>query len=451
MNNEAVLKQFSSREQEMIDKLSAVVDIVGEIYQKQKHPQNPLGNLYPADITREEFDQAAIRDSSLKRFDTIVKRAGTTAQFKAVPYNVEYQADYARIQKLVMEALPLAENPAFNRYLRSLLDCLDQGTVKAYWQMMGEWVKTRDYPLTFPFTYDEAYMDHLVGIKGGFNAGLFLPDQALSARLRQPLKTLPAFEKTLVFPQPPKVFPELHSAIYQMINHRGMMAEMELRAWNLPNDAGVRERIGARQIIIKESVTGQFRARIFPLVKILFPALAAEIGESELLAGLFLAKVFHELSHNIGYYAVEDKLEKYFWTFEELRAYVLPVLWVHYLERQKIFSPKQKQAVIVMTLLSELIDIALAEAIGTRQSYRQAAVIHFNYLSAHRVVAIAGQKLDLKIPQLESVAKDLFTDTVTLLARGNLQRAQEYVKRYDRRETLAPLMPILRTIVKKHV
>ena len=84
---------LSDREQQIIDKLAVVVGIVGQIYLKQKNQAYPSGNLYPPDITREEFDQAAIRDPELKRFDTIVERMNAS-RLVAIPYNEKYQEEY---------------------------------------------------------------------------------------------------------------------------------------------------------------------------------------------------------------------------------------------------------------------------------------------------------------------------------------------------------------------
>ena len=400
------LENFSEQERKIIDKLSAVVEIVGAIYLKQKNQACPAGNLYPPDITREEFDQAAIRNPELKRFDTVVERLNAR-HLVAVPYNEKYREEYFQIKKLVAEARDLASDEPFRRYLESLVSCLTGGTVESYWQMMTEWVRTKEYAINFPFTYDEPYMDRLVGIKGGFNAGIFLKDEALTATITRLLGTLEDFKRTLVFPAPPKLFPKLQAAVYRTVKHEGMMAEMELRAWNLPNDLRVRETVGARQTIIKE---GQERAclqQAWPIAQEVFPEAVSQISRDKLLAGFFTVAMMHEISHNIARYEKENDLEKYFSVFEELKAYLLPILWIDFLTQKKIFTKQTLESRLKSGLISqEQYDKGVAKAdaeldrkkrdLAVKQAKRDKAI---GIMNATLNTALAILKIWAEVPK----------------------------------------------------
>ncbi len=444
------IKNLSDKEKQIVAKLSPVVDIVKEIYLKQKNQVYPAGNLYPPDITREEFDQAAIRDPELKRFDTVVERMNAS-RLCAVPYNERYQTEYSRMKKYIAEALALSENESFRRYLKSLLTCLISGTPEDYWLMMTEWVRTKEYAINFPFTYDEPYMDRLVGIKGGFNAGIFLQEAELTAQITRPLETLEDFKSTLVFPAPPKVFPNLQAAVYRTVKHEGMMAEMELRAWNLPNDLHVRETVGARQTIIKE---GQERAclkQAWPIAQQIFPEAISQISQDNLLAGFFAVAMMHEISHNIGRYEKESDLEKYFSVFEELKAYLLPILWTDFLTQKNIFTKSQKQAAVLAIFSINFVDIILAETIKARESYSQSAIVKFNYLLQAGAVKINDGRIAIDLDLIVPAARELFNKVIELAARGNFQRAKKYIDQYGSKQSLEPVIKRLKGIINAHV
>lgn len=450
MNKFGPAVNLSDREQQIIDKLAVVVGIVGQIYLKQKNQAYPSGNLYPPDITREEFDQAAIRDPELKRFDTIVERINAS-RLVAIPYNEKYQEEYARIKKLVAEARDLSDDESFRRYLEALCRCLTSGSTADYWLMMTEWVRTQDYAINFPFTYDEPYMDRLVGIKGGFNAGIFLKDEALTATITRPLETLEDFKGTLVFPAPPKIFPNLQAAVYRTVKHEGMMAEMQLRAWNLPNDLHVREMVGARQTIIKE---GQERACLqqgWPVARQVFPEAISQISQDKLLAGFFTVAMMHEISHNIARYEKENELEKYFSVFEELKAYLLPILWIDFLAQKKIFTTNQKQAAVLAIFSINFVDIILAETIKARESYSQSAIVKFNYLLQAGALKVADGRISIDFDRIFPAARELFNKVIALAARGNFQRARKYIDQYGSAQSLQPVIVRLRKILKPHV
>lgn len=442
------LKSFSDKERQIIEILSRVVDIVKEIYLKQKNQACPAGNLYPPGITREEFDQAAIRDPALKRFDTVVERM-TASRLCAVPYNEKYQAEYDRIQNLLHQAADLADHRAFKRYLNSLIICLRDGGPSDYWQMMAEWVRTKRYRINFPFTYDELYMDRLVGVKGGFNAGVFLEDAEASPPVQQLLGTVEAFKRTVDFPARPKTFPDLFLAVYRTVNHQGMMAEMGLRAWNLPNDLALREKVGARQTIIRESVETEFIQQAYPLVQEIMPTMITGLNRSDLLHGLFAAYALHEISHNIGRYEKEAALEKYFSAFEELEACLIPILWADFLVKRKVYNAKQKAAAVIMLLAANFIDIITAETVQARESYRQAALVQLNYLNQAGVVTgLATGQFCFSFDKLQSASREFLASVVSLSARGNFEHAKKYVAQYGSSQAIQPVITRIKKIIK---
>lgn len=447
MSQPESLKNLSDKEKKIVEKLSPVVDIVNKIYLKQKNQAYPAGNLYPPDLTREEFDQAAIRDPEVKRFDTVVERM-TASRLCAVPYNEKYQAEYDQIKKLVSEALVLSTDKSFCRYLKSLLACLTNGTPKDYWQMMTEWVRTKNYVINFPFTYDELYMDRLVGIKGGFNAGLFVENKELAPLCAQLVKSADLFEQTLRLPSKTQDLTKLYTGIFRTINHQGMMAEMKLRAWNLPNDLGIRQKVGSRQIIIQESVEREFWNRGWPVMKNVLDAPKQGIDAEQGRLGAFIGHISHEISHNIGDDDGRERLEKYGAVYDELRACVLPLLWMNYLEQSGQYSHVQAKSGIISAFVASLIDIVTATKIQARESYRDSAFIEFNFFRQAGALEFVNGRIVFDYAKMLKAAKELLGSVVHLSSRGNLGLAKKHIEQYGSREGWEEILKHLNELAK---
>jgi hypothetical protein len=86
----------------------------------------PGRNLYPADLTREEFDRyvAAHPDRKAALYDpfTVVVRHGAALQ--ALPYHIAYRQWLQPMAKLLREAADLSDDAAFAKFLRLRADAL---------------------------------------------------------------------------------------------------------------------------------------------------------------------------------------------------------------------------------------------------------------------------------------------------------------------------------------
>ena len=75
----------------------------------------PGANLYPKDMTREEFETADIDDKT--GLYSLIRR-NDDGQLVSVPYHVAYADQLSRVGALMREAADLAENNEFANYLR---------------------------------------------------------------------------------------------------------------------------------------------------------------------------------------------------------------------------------------------------------------------------------------------------------------------------------------------
>jgi len=89
-------------------------------------PWPPGRNLFPEDLTKEEFDRyvAAHPDQKAALYDpfTVVRRKG--AELEPIPYYVEYRQWLDPAAKALRDAAALSDDPAFAKFLRKRADAL---------------------------------------------------------------------------------------------------------------------------------------------------------------------------------------------------------------------------------------------------------------------------------------------------------------------------------------
>ncbi len=444
---QTIIEGFSDDEQQLIQLLSEVVDIAGEIYDKQNNPDFPGGNLYPDDMTREEFDQAAIRDPEMKRFDTVVERVGSGSDFKAVPYNKKYSEDYAKIIDLLKKAQHLSPDPSFRVYMSALLTCLDEGTPEAYRHMTGAWVKTKDYHINFVFTYDERYVDRLVGLKGVFNTILFVEDKEMTPRIMKPVRVMSEFIEHLNLPGDPAKPSSISPAVFYTVAEDGLAKNFSARAWNVPDDPICQAEVGTRQMIVRKVALDLLTEQLWPIGGDVLDC-QDEFDEDTFRDGFFWTITLHEICHNVGTYACKDNLEKYAPVFGELKSYVIPIYWMFYCQDKKVFSEKEVKASIYSYLAYSLSIAVLGEKFKERECYLTATLILLNYLVEKEAIAIDGSKMSIDLEKLKIIIVEFYLEIINIMEKCSYNMAKEFTEKYSDRDKFEKAFEIARKYAK---
>jgi|GEM_PF-3300347 len=441
--NKKTLSSLTEEERKLVDILIKIVRIADDIYKEQTNSKYPGGNLYPHDTTREEFDQAAIRDPELRRFDTVVERV-SASEYKAVPYTKKYQKKISQMVDLLKEALKYATEPSFRIYLKAMIACFEEGSQEAYRHMVTAWVKTKDYHINFPLGYDELYVDRLMGLKGSFDVALFIEDDELTPLILRPIKMRKEFVETLNLPDDAYIYPSLSPAVYKTIAVGGMSADMKARAWNTPDDPQARREAGARQIVIKETISEMFDKELRPILRETDLCGGQDFSKEQLRNGIFWTIAMHEVCHNIGNYRDHKKLEKYAAVYEELKNYILPIIWLFFCNENKTCNISDIKAAICAYLASSLSGAVLGEKIRARESYTLATLIHFNFMQKQGAIDIHGPEIKINFDKLVPVNREIFDEIISIMESGSYDRAQRYAKLYGDREPLEEVFKVAR-------
>ncbi|MGB5347421.1 MAG: hypothetical protein WBN23_14740 [Woeseia sp.] len=256
----------------------------------------PLGaNLYPADMTRAEFE--AWQQDGKDGLYSLVRRDANGA-LQLVPYHVAYAAELARAAALLRDAAELAEHDGFANYLRLRATALTSGDYQA---SDLAWMDVKTNPIELVLGPIETYEDKLFGYRAAFEAYVLIKDREWSERLARFAAFLPELQRGLPVPaaykaETPGTDSDLNA--YDVVYYAGdSNAGSKTIAINLPNDEQVQLAKGTRRLQLKNAMRAKFE-------KILVPVADLLIDESQrkhiTFDAFFANTMFHEVAHGLG-------------------------------------------------------------------------------------------------------------------------------------------------------
>lgn len=256
----------------------------------------PLGaNLYPADITREEFE--AWDQPGKDDLYSLVRR-DASGELKLVPYHQAYAPELARAALLLQQAAELTDHEGFANYLRLRADAL---VTDQFLESDMAWMDVKDNPLELVIGPIETYEDKLYGYRAAYEAYVLVKDLDWSERLARFAAFLPELQRGLPVPEAYKAeTPGTDSDLgaYDAVYYAGdSNAGSKTIAINLPNDEQVQLAKGTRRLQLKNAMQAKFE-------KILEPIAGLLIDESQrrhiTFDAFFANTMFHEVAHGLG-------------------------------------------------------------------------------------------------------------------------------------------------------
>jgi len=258
--------------------------------------EKPLGaNLYPADLTREEYDAANVQDKN--GLYSLIRR-NEAGELVAVPYHVAYADELQDAAELLREAAELAEHDGFANYLLMRADALLTDDFQA---SDMAWMDVRGNPVELVYGPIENYEDRLFGYRAAYEAYVLIKDMAWSERLARFAAFLPELQRGLPVPDAYKQeMPGTDSDLnaYDVIYYAGHSnAGSKTIAINLPNDEEVQLSKGTRRLQLKNAMQAKFEKILQPISDVLID----ESQRSHITFDAFFANtMFHEVAHGLG-------------------------------------------------------------------------------------------------------------------------------------------------------
>jgi hypothetical protein len=264
-------------------------------------PRPAGAELYPGDVTAEEFERAAnasrAAGRALRSQYTVVRRDSAGA-LVAVPYHEVYAAPMGRAAARLREAAALADDAGLRRYLQLRARALE---TDEYQPSDLAWLDMKTNGIDVVIGPIETYIDRLLGQKTAAEAYVLLKDKAWSARLARYAALLPALQRGLPVPEAykrerPGTDSDLNA--YDALYYAGdANAGSKTIAINLPNDEEVQLRKGTRRLQLKNVMRAKFDRILVPIAG----EMIAEDQRSRINFDAFFANVmFHEVAHGLG-------------------------------------------------------------------------------------------------------------------------------------------------------
>ena len=344
----------------------------------------PAGaNLYPADMTVEEFEVAATAAAdggeALRGLYTLVRRAAD-GSLTTVPYHEAFSEQHQMAAEALRRASEAAEEPGLKRYLSLRADALLDDEYQA---SDMAWLDMKDNAVDVVIGPIETYEDLLFGYKAAHEAYILIKDLAWSERLARFASLLPGLQRGLPVPAAYKremVGSDSDLNAYDVVYYAGQAnAGSKTIAINLPNDEEVQLAKGTRRLQLKNAMRAKFD-------RILMPITGELIAEDQRLHVTFDAffsnTMFHEVAHGLGIKntingtgTVREALLETASSMEEGKADVLGL----YMTTSLLESGEITEGTLEDYYVTFIASIFRSVRFGATSAHGRANMVRFNY------------------------------------------------------------------------
>ncbi|MDM1073893.1 Zn-dependent hydrolase [Empedobacter brevis] len=380
----------------------------------------PAGaTFYPTNMTKEEFEQADLKDG--KSPYTIVRR-NREGKLYTVAYHENFKNQLQKAAEYLTKASELAEDAGLKKYLKLRAAALMSDD---FYASDLAWMDMKNANIDMVVGPIENYEDQLFGYKTSYSAYILVKDIEWSKRLAKFVQYLPELQKNLpVSANYKKEVPGTDSDLnaYDVVYYAGdCNAAGKTIAINLPNDERVQLEKGTRRLQLKNAMKAKFD-------KILVPISTALIDESQQknvkFDAFFSNVMFHEVAHGLGIKntvngkgTVRDALKEANSALEEGKADILGLYMVNQLLKKGELTGAQEDYFVTF-----LAGILRSVRFGASSAHGQANMIAFNYFAEQGAFEkTASGRYKVNAVKMEKAMNGLSELILTLQGNGDYE------------------------------
>ncbi len=380
----------------------------------------PAGaTFYPTNMTKEEFEQADLKDG--KSPYTIVRR-NRDGKLYTVAYHENFKNQLQKAAEYLTQASELAEDAGLKKYLKLRAAALENDD---FYTSDLAWMDMKNANIDMVVGPIENYEDQLFGYKTSYSAYILVKDIGWSKRLAKFVQYLPELQKNLpVSANYKKEVPGTDSDLnaYDVVYYAGdCNAAGKTIAINLPNDERVQLEKGTRRLQLKNAMKAKFD-------KILVPISTALIDESQQknvkFDAFFSNVMFHEVAHGLGIKntvngkgTVRDALKEANSALEEGKADILGLYMVNQLLKKGELTGAQEDYFVTF-----LAGILRSVRFGASSAHGQANMIAFNYFAEQGAFEkTASGRYKVNAVKMEKAMNGLSELILTLQGNGDYE------------------------------
>ena len=339
-------------------------------------PKPDAANFYPADMTKEEFEQANLKDKTSQY--TFLRR-DANGKLITVPYHVQFKDQVKRVSDLLKQAAALAEEPGLKKYLNLRAEAM---LTDNYQPSDLAWMDMKNNKIDVVIGPIETYEDKLFGYKAAHEAYVLVKDMEWSQRLAKYAAFLPELQRGLPVPakyktETPGTDSDLNA--YDVVYYAGdSNAGSKTIAINLPNDEEVQLKKGTRRLQLKNAMRAKFDKIMEPIAD----ELIVEDQQKHVTFDAFFANtMFHEVAHGLGIKntinnkgTVREALKEHASALEEGKADILGLYMITQLQEKGELEGDLKD--FYTTFLA---GIFRSVRFGAASAHGKANMVRFNF------------------------------------------------------------------------
>ena len=341
--------------------------------------EKPLGaNIYPADITKEEFEDLGLPDE--KGQYSMVRR-DEMGKLYTIPYNEFFKSELEEAASHLNKAADICEDEELRNYLSLRADAL---TSNEYNESDIAWINMTNNTLDVIIGPIEHYEDQLYNYRTAYEAYILVKDKVWSKKLEKYKNYLPQLQADLpVADEYKQEKPNSDAAqlnAYDVIFYAGdCNSGSKTIAVNLPNDEQIQVEYGTRRSQLKNAMKAKFDKILLPISKVLIdPSQRKHITFN----AFFSNTMFHEVAHGLGIKntidgngTVREALGEQFSALEEGKADILGLYMVTQLKEQGVLE----EGVLEDYYVTFLASIFRSVRFGASSAHGKANMLRFNY------------------------------------------------------------------------
>ena len=344
------------------------------------YKEKPLGaGFYPADITKEELNNADVKDKT--GLYSLIKR-DELGNLYSTPYPEEYASELAQAAELLREASKLADDKEFANYLNLRADAIQSDDFQA---SDFAWMDMKNNPIDVVIGPIENYEDQLFGYRAAYESYVLIKDLKWSERLAKFAAFLPELQKGL--PVDSKYKQEVPGSdadlnAYDVVYYAGHSnAGSKTIAINLPNDEQVQLEKGTRRLQLKNAMRAKFDKILVPISEQL---IVPEQRKHITFDAFFANTMFHEVAHGLGIKntltgkgTVRQSLQEHASALEEGKADILGL----YMVEQLLKKGEITEGTLEDYYTTFMAGIFRSVRFGASSAHGKANMIRFNFFA----------------------------------------------------------------------
>ena len=402
-------------------------------------PRPPGGNLYPADLTRAEFDAYVVkhpdeREALYSPF-TVIRRRG--AELVAIPYHVAYKKWLEPMAAALRAAADLADDSAFAAFLRQRADALQTDD---FLQSDLTWLDLVNPRFDVIFAPYETYSDHFLGVKTSYGASVLVRNDIESKKLAVFQTYVPDIQDALPLNAIDRPSKHGHRSPMEVMDAplRGgdLRHGYQAVADNLPNDARVHEQKGTKKIFFKNFMDARINYVVLPLARRLIRQDQASLATA---AGYVTTTLMHEIAHGLGpafsrgaagRRDIREAIGPAFGGLEEAKADIVGLYGLKWLADHRHFSA----AKLPECYVSHVADIFRTVRFGVEDAHGRAEIMEFAFLSERGAITLDSHsgRYAIDVARMPDAVAALARELLEQEAFGDRARVEAWFAKYGR-------------------